>query len=192
MKYATFWQRFWAMWVDVLVFLPWFFADAWFGGESKVWGVAFAIPVGLWVPAYEIYCHGKHGRTLGKYVTGIRVVRITGNAIGWREAWLRSSVGCVFGALYIAGTFIALAASPSVDFPAPDWMTRTERLMKYEPAWLAWANPAAQIWGLSEVVVMLFNKQRRALHDFVAGTVVTRGDSRGVGETVEGEPTVQG
>jgi uncharacterized RDD family membrane protein YckC len=33
---------------------------------------------------------------------------------------------------------------------------------------------AGQIWTSSELVVILLNRRRRALHDFIAGTVVVR------------------
>ena len=31
-----------------------------------------------------------------------------------------------------------------------------------------------QLWTWSELIVMLTNRQRRALHDFIAGTVVIK------------------
>jgi uncharacterized RDD family membrane protein YckC len=46
-------------------------------------------------------------------------------------------------------------------------------LGSHRPEWLDWVNTANQVWMWSEVVVMLFNRRRRALHDFIAGTVVT-------------------
>jgi uncharacterized RDD family membrane protein YckC len=35
-------------------------------------------------------------------------------------------------------------------------------------------NTALQIWIWGEFITMLFNKRRRAVHDYMAGTVVVR------------------
>ena len=59
------------------------------------------------------------------------------------------------------------------DFYGVGWMQRAQNLHAHEPSWLSWTEVADQIWIWSEVVVMLFNKRRRVLHDFIAGTVVT-------------------
>jgi uncharacterized RDD family membrane protein YckC len=32
----------------------------------------------------------------------------------------------------------------------------------------------AAVWGLADILTFLFNDQRRALHDFIAGTVVVK------------------
>lgn len=48
---------------------------------------------------YWIYCHGRFDQTIGKSVMGIRAARLTGERIGWREAWLRSSVEVCFAAI---------------------------------------------------------------------------------------------
>jgi uncharacterized RDD family membrane protein YckC len=37
-----------------------------------------------------------------------------------------------------------------------------------------WIRSADGIWGWSEIIVLLTNEKRRALHDFLAGTVVTQ------------------
>ena len=104
---------------------------------------------------------------------GIRVVRTTGERIGWREAWLRSSIDVVFSVLGVVSSFIALAAIADAQYYGVGWMQRAQNLQALGPTWLAWTATASQIWIWSEVVVMLFNKRRRALHDFIAGTVVT-------------------
>lgn len=171
-NYATFWQRFAAMWIDVFVLLPLLVVQGFLESLSKGAALAFVIPMAAAYVAYSIYCHGRFGQTLGKRVMRIRVIRATGGRIGWREAWLRSSIEVFFAALGIIGSFVALATITDADYYGVGWMQRGENLAALEPAWLAWTGTATQIWMWSEVVVMLFNKRRRALHDFIAGTVV--------------------
>lgn len=172
-NYANFGQRFAAMWIDVFVFLPLIVVQGWLESYSRGTALALVIPMAVIYTGYPIYCHGRFGRTVGKQVMGIRVVRTTGERIGWREAWLRSSIDVFFAALSAIGSLVALAAIANADYYSVDWMQRARNLDTHQPTWLAWTGTATQIWAWSELVVMLFNSRRRALHDFIAGTVVT-------------------
>ena len=69
--------------------------------------------------------------------------------------------------------FVALAAISDADYYGDGWVQGTQNIHALKPPWLGWTTTADQIWIWSEVIVMLFNKKRRALHDFIAGTVVT-------------------
>jgi uncharacterized RDD family membrane protein YckC len=93
-NYATFWQRFAAMWIDFFLLLP-----------------------------------------------------LTGHS--WR--WLPLPI---------------LTTTALAGYSAPRIWPPISRLGSLGPQ-------QGQIWVWSEVVVMLFNKRRRALHDFIAGTIVT-------------------
>lgn len=172
MNYATFWQRFAAMWIDLFVLLPIMAILVWLESESKIAAFVFVIPMGIAYDYYTIYCHGRFGQTIGKRVMGICVVFTTGEPIGWRSAWLRGSVDVIFSVLRVISSFVALAAISDSDFYGVGWMQQSKNLSTLKPVWLGWTEVAIPIWGLSEVFVMLFNKKRQALHDFIAGTVV--------------------
>lgn len=172
MRYATFWQRFAAMWIDFAVVLPLGVVHAWLDSLSKVAALTLAVPVAALYWAYVIYCHGRWGQTIGKHVMGIRVVHITGERIGWRGAWLRSCVDVALGGLGVVGTLVALTAIKDVDYYGVGWMQRAQNVNALVPSWLRWTNVAGQIWVWGELISMLTNEKSRALHDFLAGTVV--------------------
>src|SRR5262245_6871342 len=156
MNYATFWQRFAAMWIDFFVLLPIMAVDVWLQSISRVAAILLVVPMTAAYCAYTIYCHGRFGQTIGKHAMGIRVVRTTGERIGWREAWLRSSIDVVFSVLGVASSFIALTAIADAQYYDVGWMQRAQNLEALEPTWLAWTTTAGQVWIWSEVVVMLF------------------------------------
>ena len=161
-----------AMWVDFFVLLPLMVIDGWLSYHSKTAALLLRVPMTSLFSAYTIYCHGRFGQTVGKRVTGIRVVQIDGGAIGWREAWLRSSVDVGFTVLSMISRFIALLTISSTYYYGVGWTQQAQNLADLEPHWLRWTGLVSQVWIWSEVVVMLFNRRRRALHDFIAGTVV--------------------
>jgi uncharacterized RDD family membrane protein YckC len=42
------------------------------------------------------------------------------------------------------------------------------------PRWNAWVTGVMYAWFLAIAIVMLCNRKRRSVHDFIAGTVVLR------------------
>jgi uncharacterized RDD family membrane protein YckC len=116
MNYATFWQRFAALWIDFFVLLPLMVLNWWLQALSKVAALVVLLPMAVLFLAYTIYCHGRFGQTIGKRVMNIRVVRTNGQRIGWWEAWLRSSFDVLFATLGILASFVALTAVSDADF----------------------------------------------------------------------------
>jgi uncharacterized RDD family membrane protein YckC len=51
---------------------------------------------------------------------------------------------------------------------------RAKKLEELTPNWYGFLKYFDQLWFWSEFLTMHFNKKRRALHDFMAGTVVIR------------------
>jgi uncharacterized RDD family membrane protein YckC len=103
----------------------------------------------------------------------IGVVRVSGAPIGWREALLRASVETVFGTIASLSDLVARIQLPEADW-TQGWREKFKLIQTLEPSWGDWAGYALGVWIWSEVVTMLFNRKRRALHDFIAGTVVVR------------------
>jgi len=134
--------------------------------------IVLVLPSRALYAAYTIYCHGRFGQTLGKHFMGIRVVLTTGERIDWREAWLRSSVDVMLALLGIIASFVALSTIADADYYGVGWRQRNLNLHALQPAWLGWIATVRALWMWSEVIVMLFNKRRRAFQDFIAGTVV--------------------
>jgi uncharacterized RDD family membrane protein YckC len=102
----------------------------------------------------------------------IRVVRVTGAPLRWREAWLRSAVDLGMAGAPTQGKILALLAVTDAAYYNVGWSARGANIAALEPTWATWAMWVGVVWFYSEVLTMLFNKRRRALHDFIAGTVV--------------------
>ena len=97
-------------WVDFFVLLPLMVVHGWLEYISKTAAIVLVVPMTVAYCAYSLYSHGRFGQTIGKHAMGIRAVRTNGDRIGWGEAWLRSCVDVVFGALGVISAFVALAA----------------------------------------------------------------------------------
>ncbi|MCJ7729182.1 MAG: RDD family protein [Sedimentisphaerales bacterium] len=170
--YAGFWKRFCAGWVDVFVILPLAYLFIWIESFDKNIAILITIPSTALFSMYHVYFNVRFGGTLGKLAVGIRVAKPDGTKIGWPEAWKRSAVDLAFGLLTLCVEVWALTQVNGEQYSATAFVERMRLLQSYYPSWFYIVTISQNIWIWSEVVVLLFNKRKRALHDFIAGTVV--------------------
>ena len=163
-KYSTFWPRFWAPTIDELVLwpfltlLPVVIISMIHLDEVSSYIMLMSLPPMYYL--YSIYFHSKYGATIGKMKTKVRVVDAgTEREITFKQALFRDIVP-------LALVFILFVFSFGVNsIESPNDLEH----LSYIPA-------AMGIWFLAEILTMLTNNKRRALHDFIAGTVVVRAD----------------
>jgi uncharacterized RDD family membrane protein YckC len=169
-RYAGFDLRLAAGFADFIVFLPLIALAAW--AKDSGLGVAFASSILSAIAgfAYTVIGHARWGQTLGKRAVGIRVIDVNGGPIGWSKALRRSSVDIAFGTL--AQAVYWTVALNNAEFQTLPWSEMRARYEALRPPWGMWIDYVYNAWLASEFVTMLFNKQRRALHDFIGGTIV--------------------
>jgi uncharacterized RDD family membrane protein YckC len=163
-QYRTFWPRFWAGWVDALVFLPLWPLDSWLGTVTKnplllaVWFVVYTFVF----DAYSVAMHARYGQTLGKMLTGVKVLDLSGGKLSLRQALIRDSVPILLGALAIVdGLPLVLAGLDPYRGGEWTWLVELQLYGSF-------------IWFAAEVMTMLLNSKRRAVHDLLARSVVVR------------------
>jgi len=176
-KYRTFWRRFWAGYVDALVFVPLGVLDYF------IWQHSTSIPLrALWFaiysasfPAYSILTQGLFGQTLGKRVLGVRVVDVSGRALTMMQALRREAINLpfVFWSFNAGLALVGRGENPH----------QLEQAEVGAAAWLGFG-----LFAL-ELLTTLTNSKRRALHDFIAGSVVVR--TRVVDDTDSDETYVE-
>jgi uncharacterized RDD family membrane protein YckC len=169
-KYQTFWPRFWAACFDALVFVPIGIADHFF------WKWEAPIPIRTaWIlihsfsyVAYSVLGHGLYGQTLGKRLLGVRVLDASGEPLRMWQALLRDS-----------GSIGLIVWQTAADFPFIIHGIRPVLTLGQGfriSDWIAFA------WCVLELVTMLTNSRRRALHDLIARSIVVR-----TGRSIPGE-----
>jgi len=168
-RYKTFWRRFWAGMADAVIFLPLIFIS------RAVWSHSETLPVSLLIcfhifhsvlgQAYQILLHGIYGQTIGKMLFRVKVIDASEEApITLTQAFRRNVVPVIF---MIIGLFTQVPAILRARNP-------------FDPGEhpfgpLTWIMVSfSAIWFWSEFITMLTNKRRRAVHDFIAGSVVIR------------------
>jgi len=165
-KYKTFGPRFWAGFIDGLVFLPISLFDSYLSSPARgpIVLISWAIVSYSSYWLYSVSFHARYGQTLGKRAMHVRVMDVSEERIpSLRQAFLRD-VG-----------YIALNTSSLIYFiyvvVAHKYVTGTEQVNSLPGMVLAFASLG---WFLLEVITMLTNSRRRAIHDLIAKTVVLK------------------
>ena len=106
--------------------------------------------------------HGKLGQTLGKMSCKVIVLDVTEQPLTIRQAVLRDILGVVLLPIGLAIDIPRIVHG--IDIYAPANVTTIDWIIMYSTFG----------WFVIEVGTMLTNNKRRALHDFIAGSVVIR------------------
>ena len=169
--YAGPWIRLAAFFLDVIVYLPIAGLLFWLASQSRTFAVYCFIPgllAGLWFNV----CLVKHfGGTPGKLFFKIRIVCLDGSAAGYRQALQRYSVLFLLTALESASLLMATLKLPDDEFLLRGPLTPTDPMIAVT-FWYQAIMMMMLAWTLSEFIIILFNKRRRSLQDYMAGTVV--------------------
>lgn len=169
--YSTFSPRFWSIFVDSCV----------------LWSIGFLITIILpiensgylatllvivenlaWL-LYMVIMHARYGQTIGKMITKVRVVdfRTEGKITFW-QASLREGTPFVLSLGFLGYEVFANLTWATEQNAIASVMelvgNKTFLLLTMLPS----------LWFTAEILTMLTNDKRRALHDFIAGTVVIR------------------
>jgi len=164
-RYHTVGKRFWSNLLDGLVFLPLGFIEMGLFTLSLpkyilITWLIVTYPLN-WL--YSVLMHAFYGQTLGKMACGIKVLDVSEKTIGIRQAFLRDIFIIVVNTIFVAyAVYFVLN-----DIPRDG--SEFERINIYFMI-------AIYAWLIAEIITCLTNWKRRAMHDFIAGTVVVRLD----------------
>ena len=170
--YASWWRRICANLIDGVIVLAPGMVQIHIGKTSPRLLPFVIVPFSIIWIGYFIYCHKRWGRTLGKLALGVRVVGLDGSRLSWRQAVLRNIGEIAFSLPYWWVFINAYSTVPLVEYTSTPIADRFKLIQTLFPSWYPTVSTLNQCWVWSEFVVMLFNERRRALHDFIAGTVV--------------------
>jgi uncharacterized RDD family membrane protein YckC len=162
-KYRTGLKRLWAAIVDGIVFMPLLLLEQWIYKTTDnvsalfVWAtfVSFAPLI------YSVVLHYKSGQTIGKWVAGVKVLDISET----RKITLRQSI-------YRDGFYLIVALVGLIYYSF--LLARSDDNQSILANYSSFSDNPVFWWTLIELITMLTNSKRRALHDFIAKSIVIR------------------
>jgi len=171
--YSGFWSRLGANLLDGLIILPVSLVFIFINSINMYAYFLTIIPDLIFIFWYNIYLPKRYGGTPGKLIAGLKIVKLDSSSIGWKESVLRYSVNIIFIIISIAMMIIAIISADAEIYNDLDWLQKSQYLSGISGATYI-ITVLSNIWIWSEVIVLLFNKRKRAIHDFIAGTVIVK------------------
>jgi uncharacterized RDD family membrane protein YckC len=172
--YAGFWKRLVAAIIDSLILIPFMVIAHLTQSISIVSSMITLVISALLSCVYVIYFHFRFGATLGKMAVKIKITCPNGSKISLKQAFIRSSVDIGFSLIAVIAQLIALKHADPAIYLNAGFTDRAKYILPLFPAWYSLVSTLSQVWWWSEFIVLLFNKRKRAIHDFMAGTVVIK------------------
>lgn len=151
-------------------------ALTWWGSTHfRLFNVFYFLPEVLFGFFYSVYLVQRFGGTPGKRLMKLRIVKLSGEAVSYREALLRYLPEGLMGiGSSVAGVLAVLSLSDAQYFASTSFLEQSSVIQAAMPGWNGSLTVVLNIWIWSEFLVMLTNEKRRAIHDFIAGTVVIK------------------
>lgn len=162
-KYRTGLKRLGAALLDGIVFIPLLFIGQWIYKTTNNTSILFTWTTFLvFAPIiYSILLHYKYGQTYGKWVAGVKVL----DAGETRTLTFRQS-------LYRDSFYLLVATIGLIYYGVLLTQTTEQQIVLNE--YSSFSDNPIFWWTLIELITMLTNSKRRALHDFIAKSVVVR------------------
>jgi uncharacterized RDD family membrane protein YckC len=162
-KYRTGFKRLLAAIVDGIVFLPFLLVDRWLiKTTANDYVLMTWLSLTAFIPIfYSIILHYKFGQTIGKWVAGVKVLDVSENRnINFKQSFIRDAVYLLFEIIGFLYFFILVVKTGDTHYMLDGFN--------------GFAATPFFIWTLLEIITMLTNNKRRAIHDFIAKSVVVK------------------
>jgi uncharacterized RDD family membrane protein YckC len=170
LRYAGFGKRFLAFFLDFAIILPLAIIANPLMAKYRLFNLYAFLPNLVITFFLSIYLVKRFGGTPGKMIMRIKITKLNGSPVTYKEAILRCAPDIIFWLITVSGVIFATLQMSDSEFLSLTPKDRHNRL--FEQPWLRPINIISEVWILSEFIVLLTNKKRRALYDFLAGTVV--------------------
>lgn len=166
-KYNTIGSRILASLIDSLLAIPVTIATMMLANLFNSPKLNFALTIGMSaIPVlYVILLHGFYGQTLGKMAMKLQVLDISERPITFTQAVIRS-LPQLLPVFISASTMSEQLLSQTDNESSNDFFG-----MIISATYVLYF-----VWSIGDIISALVTEKKRALHDFIAGTVVVRTD----------------
>lgn len=172
--YAGFGSRLVAMLLDFAILIPYFFLLEYLRGLSILTYQIVLIPNLVFMIWFHVYLVRRYGGTPGKLIAGIKIINKGGKNIDSKGALMRYLVSLIIGIFYGVLMFYIIQDADNEKYQNLGFWERSLYIADLNPQLMKINSWIANIWFYSELIVLLTNKRKRSIHDFMANSVVIK------------------
>ena len=177
--YAGFSLRVKALLIDLIIYLPIWIGIFFLNKVERTYLIYTSIFSYTFFVFYYVMLVYRYEGTPGKRISKIKIKKKNGKKIGIKEVILREIVSFFLAGFLSFGYVITAIKLPDANYSY-------ENFESLKPDWYPYADWLHSIWIWSEIIVILLNKRNRALHDYIAGTVVIKDKYENIAEQFTG------
>jgi len=169
-RYAGLYKRFIAGVIDTLIFLP--LMCIWYIFENSHY---YMFEISSWISnlsfLYALLLVGKYGKTIGKRIVGIEVKCINGTNASYWVSSKRVLIDIIISIMLIIVHLEFLITNDIILIPKMNFYDLNIYVSNRTHYW-GLLMFMYVVWWLSEYFTLTFNRKKRAIHDYIAGTIV--------------------
>jgi uncharacterized RDD family membrane protein YckC len=166
-KYATFWLRVGAIFIDGLILMPVAIGALLlaYASTDPVVQAGSGLAGTVLFYLYSVTLHARNGQTIGKMTARVRLLDLSEEKLTIAQAITRDLVPLSFS---VASFVVIVNVGLPADLSESDYASLIPSLALLS---------ISLLWWLAEILTMATNRKRRAVHDLIAGSVVLRSDA---------------
>lgn len=171
-EYAGFLHRLFANAIDTFILSIFFVPVFYLLKMNQYYLFGLMLVSFITLPMYFIYFHTKSGATPGKSFIGLKIVKLDFSNLKLKDSVLRSSVDILFSVMNLIWLAITIGCFIHKEEFISEKLTYNDFIGIFGTLYFVAISLLERIWFWSEVVFVLTNAKKRAIHDFIAGTIV--------------------
>lgn len=172
--YGNFGYRFAAVLLDGLIVSPLTFIMM-YANSMNMHNFYITYPISLLIIiAYYIYLPVRFGATPGKLIMGLRILKLDGTSIGYKESFLKYIIMLIFTLFNGIILLVSLSYADASVYNDLSWMQQQNYLRSFSGWWNYISIGVVYVVYFGNFILFLLNDRNRSLSDFIAGTVVVK------------------
>jgi uncharacterized RDD family membrane protein YckC len=172
--YGGFGTRLGSLLIDIVILSPMIALMHYLHSLDKIYNIVTSVLFLILGFGFQVYLTQKYGGTPGKILLGIKILKLDGQNIGWKEAFMRYLIPSIFSLTGLGITIYCVIKADNNVYMSKEWQYKQAYIFSFANDLYNLNNKANIILIYSELFILLLNKRKRALHDYVAGTVIVK------------------
>jgi uncharacterized RDD family membrane protein YckC len=172
--YAGFWLRLGSFILDTIILMPIHILLLQFSEADAYHYLYVSIAVFVIYFSIDFFFLKRYSGTPGVLILRLRIIKLNGFRIGWREIILRYSVLFFLHLASIILIYTSVLKSNNNEYITYNWMARSTYITSLNAKVFNIFHWIQMAWVWNEFVVIFFDKRRRAIYDYLGGTVLVK------------------
>lgn len=123
---------------------------------------------------FYVYLPVRYGATPGKMIMGLRILKLDGTPIGYKESFLRYLPMFIFSMISVLISLIGLLHVDADTYNTLGWVAKQNYVQSFTSPWNYINVGIINLVYFASFIYFMLDDRNRSLNDMIAGTVVVK------------------